>query len=157
MAGAGQGTLPPDTDFAVVERGANHRIWEKTTYEVGPNGLAIPQKHRYTELATGLNYRQNGQWVESQEVIEPYPTGAIARQGQHQVIFANNINSAGAIDEQTPDGKRLRSNIIGLIYYDKSTGNAVLIAQLKDCERRLKSAAGGARKVLHLPGKGDWI
>ena len=71
MAGAGQGTLPPDTDFAVVERGANHRIWEKTTYEVGPNGLAIPQKHRYTELATGLNYRQNGQWVESQEVIEP--------------------------------------------------------------------------------------
>ena len=140
MAGAGQGTLPPDTDFAVVERGANHRIWEKTTYEVGPNGLAIPQKHRYTELATGLNYRQNGQWVESQEVIEPYPTGAIARQGQHQVIFANNINSAGAIDEQTPDGKRLRSNIIGLIYYDKSTGNAVLIAQLKDSQGQLISA-----------------
>ena len=26
-----------------------------------------------------------------------------------------------------------------------------------DCERRLKSAAGGARKVLHLPGKADWI
>ena len=25
------------------------------------------------------------------------------------------------------------------------------------CERRLKSAAGGARKVLHLPGKGDLI
>ena len=140
VAGSGQGTLPPDTDFAVVERGANHRIWEKTTYEVGPNGLAIPQKHRYTELATGLNYWQNGQWVESQEVIEPYSTGAIARQGQHQVIFANNINSAGAIDEQTPDGKRLRSNIIGLIYYDKGTGNAVLIAQLKDSQGQLVSA-----------------
>jgi len=25
------------------------------------------------------------------------------------------------------------------------------------CKRRLKSAAGGARKVLHLPGKADWI
>jgi hypothetical protein len=24
-----------------------------------------------------------------------------------------------------------------------------------DCKRRLKSAAGGARKVLHLPGKED--
>jgi len=30
---------------------------------------------------------------------------------------------------------------------------------LKDpnCKRRLKSAAGGARKVLHPPGKEDWI
>jgi len=25
------------------------------------------------------------------------------------------------------------------------------------CKRRLKSAAGGARKVLHLPGKEDWF
>jgi hypothetical protein len=25
------------------------------------------------------------------------------------------------------------------------------------CKRRLKSAAGGARKVLHLPGKEEWI
>jgi hypothetical protein len=25
------------------------------------------------------------------------------------------------------------------------------------CKRRLKSAAGGARKVLHPPGKADWI
>jgi hypothetical protein len=26
-----------------------------------------------------------------------------------------------------------------------------------DCKWRLKSAAGGARKVLHPPGKEDWI
>jgi hypothetical protein len=31
------------------------------------------------------------------------------------------------------------------------------IYMAKECKRRLKSAAGGARKVLHLPGKGDWI
>ena len=143
--GLAQGTqtatpkLPPDTDYAVVDRGANHLVWEKTTYEMTSDGTVYPQKHRYTELATGLNYLQNGQWVESQEVIEPYSTGAIARQGQHQVIFANNLNSAGAIDEQTPDGKRLRSNIIGLIYCDKSTGNAVLIAQLQDSQGQLVS------------------
>ena len=132
--------LPHDADYAVVERGANHRVWEKTTYETTADGKIYPQKHRYTELATGLHYRQNGQWVESQEVIEPYSTGAVARQGQHQVIFANNINSAGAIDEQTPDGKRLRSNVIGLIYYDKASGNAVLIARLQDSQGQLVSA-----------------
>jgi hypothetical protein len=26
-----------------------------------------------------------------------------------------------------------------------------------NCKRRLKSAAGGARKVPHLPSKGNWI
>ena len=132
--------LPPDTDYAVVDRGANHRVWEKTSYENTADGKVYPQKHRYTELATGLHYWQNGQWVESQEAIEPYSTGAVARHGQHQVIFANNINSAGAIDEQTPDGKRLRSNIIGLIYYDKASGNAVLIARLQDSQGQLISA-----------------
>lgn len=126
-------TAPADTAYAVVERGANHRIWEKTSYEPGPNGQAVPKIHRYTELASGLHYKDaNGQWAESKELIESFSGGAIARQGQYQVIFANNLNSYGAIDMQTPDGKRLRSNILGLMYYDTSTGDSVLIAELKD-------------------------
>jgi hypothetical protein len=40
---------------------------------------------------------------------------------------------------QTPDGKRLRSNILGLMYCDSSTGDAVLIAQLQDSEGQLIS------------------
>jgi hypothetical protein len=39
--------------------------------------------------------------------------------------------------------------------------NTGLITNLEtmchSCKRRLKSAAGGARKVLHPPGKADWI
>ena len=34
---------------------------------------------------------------------------------------------------------------------------ARLLCALLECKRRLKSAAGGARKVLHPPGKADWI
>jgi len=105
VTSTGQGTLPPDTAYTVIDRGANHRVWEKTSYKLGPKGVAIPKKHRYTELATGMHYLKNGQWVESKEVIEPFKTGAIARQGQYQVIFANNLNSYAAIDQQTPDGK----------------------------------------------------
>jgi len=37
------------------------------------------------------------------------------------------------------------------------TAGAGVHGWLFRCKRRLKSAAGGARKVLHLPGKGDWI
>jgi hypothetical protein len=126
-----------DTPYAVVERGANHRIWQRTTYETLPSGQTVSHVHQYTELATGLHYLENGQWVESKEVIEAFPGGAVARQGQHKVIFANNLNSAGAIDMQTPDGKRMRSHILGLSYYDSATGKSVLIAEVKDCQGRI--------------------
>ena len=73
----------------------------------------------------------------SRESIAPYAQRAIAQQGQHQIIFANNINSPGAIDEQTPDGKRLVSNIAGLMYYDPTTGQSVQIAEIQDSEGQL--------------------
>ena len=137
---ANQTGLPAPTPYSIVQRAANNRIWERTVYEQGPNGTVVPKKHCFTELASGMHYWKNGQWVESKEEIETFPMGAIARQGQYQVIFANNLNSAGAIDLQTPDGKRLRSNILGLAYDDSSTGNSVLIAQIQDSQGELISA-----------------
>jgi hypothetical protein len=121
-------TASSDTPYAVTERGANYRILQKSTIENGTNRV-----HRYTELAAGLHYKNaQGQWVESKEEIEVYAKGAIARQGPYQVIFASNLNTAGSIDMQTPDGKRLRSSILGLAYHDSATGNSVLIAQIQD-------------------------
>ena len=129
-----------DTPWATIDSGANYNVWQKTTYETGPNGVQRPHIHKYVELASGLNYLNNGTWTASQELIAPYTPGAIAQSGPYQVIFANNLNTAGAIDVQTPDGKRLRSNIIGLGYYDRSTGNSVLIAQLQDSVGELISS-----------------
>jgi len=87
-------------------------------------------------LATGLHYQRDGQWVDSKEEIELFQDGAIARQGQHQVIFTPNINTAGAIDLLTPDG-RFRSHILGLAYTDAATGNSAMIAQIKDSTGQL--------------------
>jgi len=123
------------SQFQVVERGADYNVLQKTTYEGGTNHV-----HRVIELATGMHYLSNGQWIESREEIEAFPRGAIARQGPYQVIFANNLNSAGAIDLQTPDGKRLRSNILGLAYEDSSTGKSVLIAKIQNSQGELISA-----------------
>ncbi|MDB6016693.1 MAG: hypothetical protein JWR19_1182 [Pedosphaera sp.] len=75
---------------------------------------------------------ENGQWVEASTEIQITPTGAIAAHGQHQVTFAANINTAGAIDLTTPEGKHLRGHILGLSYFDAATGTNVLIAELKD-------------------------
>ena len=129
---------PPPTAYRVIGQGANHRVWQRETFEKAPDGRVVTRIHKYTELAAGMNYQDaQGQWVESKETIETFADGAIARQGQYQVIFANNLNSSGAIDLQTPDGKRLRSNILGLAYIDGSTGQGVMIAEVRDTQGEL--------------------
>ena len=133
-----QKDVPAPTPYRVVGRGANQRVWQHETYEKIPSGQIVPHIHKYTELATGMHHTgANGKWVESKEEIEAFAGGAIARQGQYQVVFANNLNSAGAIDLQTPDQKRLRSNILGLMYHDTASDNAVLIAQIQDSTGQL--------------------
>jgi len=139
---AGQ-TGSKDAPYAVADRGANHRVWQRTTYETTPDGKQIPQLHQYTELATGLHYRKNGQWVESKEEIEILPDGtAAATRGQHQAYFPANIYQ-GVIEMVTPDGKHLKSRPLGLSY-DDGTHN-VLIAELKDSVGQLV----GSNQVIY--------
>jgi hypothetical protein len=131
-------TTPAPTPYAIVSRDANSRVWESTTYETSPLGQAIPQVHRYTELATGLCYQQNGQWVDSQESINILPDGsAEAIQGQHQAYFPADIGN-GVIKLVTPDGLTLQSQPIGLSYDDGT--NTVLIAELTNSIGQLISS-----------------
>jgi len=90
--------VPSSTAYAVVSNDANSRIWQRETYETLPSGQIVTNFHSYTELASGLNYWDGQQWLPSKEEIDAYAGGAIAQYGQHKVIFANNLNSAGAID-----------------------------------------------------------
>ena len=130
-ASAGQGTIQAqDTPYAVVDRGANHRVWQRTTYETTPDGRQVPHIHKYNELATGMCFQQNGQWVDSKEEIDILPSGTgAATQGQHRAYFPGDIYQ-GVVELVTPDGIHLRSRPLGLSYADGS--HTVLIAELKD-------------------------
>jgi hypothetical protein len=122
--------LPKPTPYSVVQRGANDRVWERATYERTPYGTIVPKKHQYTELATGMHYWNNGQWVESKEQIDILPQGgAAATQGQHKVNFPSDIYK-GVIEVVTPDGQHLKSRPVGISYDDGT--KTVLIAELKD-------------------------
>ena len=47
---------------------------------------------QYTELATGLHYQENGQWLESKETIDLLPDGrAAAIHGRHKAYFPSDI------------------------------------------------------------------
>jgi hypothetical protein len=130
---ANQPALPAPTAFSAVSRDGGSTVWERTVYERGPNGTIVPRKSRYTELSSGLNYRdQNtGQWTPSREQIDLLPAGgafaAAATHGQHSARFPLDI-STGVIQLSTPEGKQLTSRPVGLFYEDNN--NSVLIAIL---------------------------
>ena len=134
--------VPASTPYQRVDTGANYQVWRWQTFEPLGNGNIVTHNHSVTELASGLNYQNaNGQWVPSQEEITPYAQGAVAQQGAYQVAFASDLSVAGAIDMQTPDpAKRLQSDILGLAYFDRSTGNSVLFAQIQSSQGELISS-----------------
>ena len=106
-------------------------------------GRLAARVRAYTELATGMHYQKDGQWVESQARIDILPDGtAAATQGIHQVYFPNDI-AQGVIEQVTPEGLHLQSRPLGLSYDDGS--NTVLIAELKSSEGHLV----GSNQVIY--------
>lgn len=126
------GDLRENAELVITERGPHHRVIERMIPEVQPDGRVRERKSSYTELATGLHYLKDGKWEESREEIEIFNGAAVARQGQHQVIFAANLNSSGAIDLLAADGQRFRSHVLGLVYTDYASGKSVMVSEIKD-------------------------
>ena len=132
--------IPQSTPYKLISRNANSQIWERTVYEPGPSGQTIARKHHYTELATGLNFKDpaTGQWVASKEEINILPDGtAAAVYGQHKAYFPGDIYN-GVIRLVTLDGLQLQSRPLGLSYDDGT--NTVLIAELTNSVGRLISS-----------------
>lgn len=124
--------------YAESERGAHHKVWERIEYEPTMDGKVAEHRRSYQELATGLHYREGDQWLESEAKIEILPNnaGAAASKGQHKAIFPPEIKS-GLIELQTPDGQWLRSRVWGLAYFDASTGESVLLAEVQESEGQI--------------------
>src|SRR5262245_43554703 len=56
--------------FTISERGPHHRVWQRIETLTNAVGRVITNRHSYTELATGLHFRKNGEWVETSEQID---------------------------------------------------------------------------------------
>jgi len=82
-----------------------------------------------------MHYWKDGDWIDSEDLVEGYPGGATAVRGPYKVIFANNLNdSAGSVDLLTPDNLRLRIKVRGLVWRDMATGQTRWIARVRDCQ-----------------------
>src|SRR6185503_832252 len=89
------------------------------------------------ELATGLNYKQNGEWRESEERFTLVPGWALARKGPHKVGLAYNLNAAGSVALELADGRISRSHVAGLAYLDSESHQSVVLGYIKDCSGKL--------------------
>jgi hypothetical protein len=105
-------------DYSVTERGPNHRVLQQVVSSTDALGRLSYTTNSYVELASGLHFLdpQTGQYAESQEVIEGFPGGAVARRGPIQMIFPNDLSSE-PVDAQMPSG-RFRSAVLCLSYAD---------------------------------------
>jgi hypothetical protein len=121
-------------------QGAHHREWLKVTAKTDARGrVQLSTNVAYVELATGLNYWENGQWLETKEEFELVPGWAVARRGPHKFALAYNLNTLGAVTITLPDGHVMRAQPLGLHYLDPGTGQSVMLGQIKDCAGRLVS------------------
>ena len=129
--------LTKNGPYTITAYGGDYRVWERLVEEPGPGGKSTLQKRRFVQCATGLDVFRDNKWSPAEETIEPIPGGAVAQKGQHRVLFLNDLATAGAIDMEAPDGKRLVSSIICISYWDSATGSNVLLGEVKSCLGRV--------------------
>jgi outer membrane protein assembly factor BamB len=122
------------SDYFCVQRGPDSKVWQRETLQTNQSGVVQTNTQSYTEIATGLCYLKNGEYVDSVEEVDAVAGGAQAAQGRHQVQWALNANTpGGAVTVVTPEGKQLKSTVFGLAYFDTASGSNASVAGLQDC------------------------
>src|SRR6185295_4499874 len=88
----------PNTSWRLQSRQAHETVWERPEFltPTAPDktNIVVVATHRYTELATGLNFIDpaTGQWQPSQPAFRLTDQGAIADTTAHKVRLAADIS-----------------------------------------------------------------
>ena len=126
-----QATSSAENEYRILARGEDHSVFGKVTEYRKTNGTPFYVTNRYTVLENGLNYQENGQWQTSEDVIENFAEGAIARRGPHKGIFAHDLNADAVFDLQSSTGVRLRGGVRSIHLTDSANGRSVLLGSVK--------------------------
>lgn len=57
----------------VISRGRNHAVFRSVNVRVNENGQPALETNQFTLLENGLHYLENGQWRDSEDLIESFP------------------------------------------------------------------------------------
>jgi hypothetical protein len=139
-------TIAPLRGFTATERSSYQTRWARIEAKTNAAGRVFLRTNSFVELGAGLNRWAGNQWVASMPQIQAAPGGALGSNARHQVWFASDLNTQGAVALTGPDGRSIRSQILGLSYYDAATGTNVLIATTKSCQGQILPSQ---RQVLY--------
>jgi len=126
-----------DGVYRPVELGPHHRVMQRIAEVPDESGSLQPRTNSYVELGNAMHVWSQAEqkWLPADDEIEILEDRAVARKSQHQVTFAGNLNDPnGTVDLLTPDGKRLRTRVMGLAYTEADTGKSAFIAETKDTQ-----------------------
>jgi hypothetical protein len=124
---------PNSPGVRVVERGQDFTRYasERADSAVGSVTTGVTGATGFTLLENGLNYLENGQYLPSEDIIESFPEGAVARHGPVRGVFSPDLNTQAVFDLQAPNGARLRGGVRSLHLTDSSTGRSILLGTVR--------------------------
>lgn len=122
------GLTPDSSGYLVVEKGQDYAVHRKVTAVTNSTGLFTLRTNEFTTLDHGLHYFEAGEWKLSQDLLEPFPEGAVARFGAYKTIFSSDLP---VFDIATPDGKRILGAVRSIQLTDFATGKSVVLATVK--------------------------
>src|SRR4051812_39598629 len=77
----------------VTERGANHRIWERTVDKKTKGGFVEHKKQSFTEVANGICYLDGDTWVDADpQVVIAQDGSAMTQNAAHSARFLADIS-----------------------------------------------------------------
>jgi hypothetical protein len=120
-------------EWKVTDRGPHHRQMTRIVAVTNATGVCEFKTNNVVLLATGMHRQVNGEWIESNPTVVPTQNGAALVGAGHGALLAGNLNTRAAVQIQTAQGNWIKANVLGLAYYDPSSSNSVLLAQVKDC------------------------
>jgi len=126
---------PTELSNSVVERGEDFAVYQRVSAVTDAVGSVATQTNQFTLLENCLNYFENGEWKESEDVIESAPNGAVATRGPNKAIFSSELAAPAVFDVLSSDGKRLRGGVRVIQLTDVASGKSVTLATVKASAR----------------------
>jgi hypothetical protein len=131
--------IPPNPTTATtavldtkVDRDQDSAKVTSTFQSTDAQGNSSTTTNRFTLLENCLHYLDDaGHWQLSEDVIESFPQGAVARRGPNKAIFSSDLAAASVFDIQTPKGLRLHGGIRSLHLTDMASGESVVLGTVR--------------------------
>ncbi len=115
-----------------TERGPHHQVMESVHEFLTDEGERYATTNTFTVLATGMFYQEDGLWLRSEESFTRAADGFSALKGPHEVRLPATLSDPNAVEMVSAEGDRFRSRVLGLSYYEPTSGKSVIISELED-------------------------